>query len=105
MNQRIFKRVLVGFFLLALVFGASGRRAARACGPSFTLPVFVATAHPDPDWDRFASGSLGLVQPTWTRSQLFVAYRYLSGRPLSPTEQKGVVHRWTGGVWSAPNRS
>src|SRR5215813_6393159 len=65
-----------------------------ACGP-FTLDaVFVHTVHPGYPMERFAAGRLGVMQPSYARSYLFVAYRYLNGGGFTPDEQKAVTQLW-----------
>ena len=65
-----------------------------ACGPFFTDALFVFTKHADFPLEQFASGKLGIVQPTWARSYLVVAYRTLSANPLSEREAKGMTSLW-----------
>jgi len=78
--------------VLAIVLLAAS--TAFACGPFTLEAVFVHTVHPGYPMDRFAAGRLGVVQPTYARSYLFVAYRYLNGLNLTPDEQKGVTQLW-----------
>jgi hypothetical protein len=56
--------------------------------------VFVHLAHPTYPLERFAAGRLGVVQPTYARSYLFVAYRYLNGSGFTPDEQKALTELW-----------
>ncbi len=90
--------------LVAAIAASSGDQAVRACGPFFPRAVFRYAAHPEFPLEAYAAGRLGIVSPTWARSQLVVAYRYLSGSPLDPGEQAGAVELWNlrfGGDWSA----
>ncbi len=67
---------------------------ARACyGPDYQVEFHWAH-HPDFPLDRFAAGRLGLLERTYARSYLVVAYRYLTDRPLSAEEQQGAVDLW-----------
>jgi len=50
--------------------------------------------HPDVPIEKFVQGHLGIVQPTFARSYLVVAYRYASGVPLTPDEQQGAIAVW-----------
>jgi hypothetical protein len=50
--------------------------------------------HPDVPFENFVRGELGIVQPTFARSYLVVAYRYVSGVPLTDDEQQGAVALW-----------
>jgi hypothetical protein len=51
---------------------------ARACGPDFGADVFIRPLRPD-DAARYLSGKLGVLQPSYPRSDLIYAYRYLVG--------------------------
>jgi hypothetical protein len=65
-----------------------------ACGPFFPEAYFIFTKHPDLPLDNFAAGELGILQPTYARSYLVVAYRYLNGANLSKVEQAEVISLW-----------
>ena len=65
-----------------------------ACGPFFTDALFVFTKHPDFPLEQFTGGKLGIVQPSWARSYLVVAYRVLSGSALSEREAKDMNNLW-----------
>ena len=65
-----------------------------ACGPSALDAVFAFHVHPEFPLEQFAKGEIGVLQPTYARSYLFVAYRYLNGTPLSKEEQQAVVELW-----------
>ena len=62
--------------------------AAQACGPDFSPDIFVRPNRPDLP-KQYVQGSLGLLQPSFPRADLLVAYRYLSGGTLDEAEQKG----------------
>jgi hypothetical protein len=64
-----------------------------ACGPSFIEPIFVFTSRPE-NAKAFAQGNIGIIQPEYYRSVLFVAYRELNGLPFSDEEQKLLVKDW-----------
>src|SRR5690349_24507357 len=65
-----------------------------ACGPEFSPPVLTQESRPDGPPDAYAAGRLGVVLPTYVHSHLVIAYRYLSGKPLSPAEQRQFVALW-----------
>ncbi|HJZ79687.1 MAG TPA: hypothetical protein VKD91_05060, partial [Pyrinomonadaceae bacterium] len=65
-----------------------------ACGPFFSDAIFVFTKHPDFPLEKFAGGKFGIISDTWARSYLVVAYRSLSGSPLSDTEAKAMKSLW-----------
>ena len=68
--------------------------SAFACGPFELEAVFVHTVHPNFPLERFAAGGIGMVQPSYARSYLYVAYRYLEGAPFTPDEQKALTDLW-----------
>jgi len=49
---------------------------------------------PDFPLTQYASGRLGIVQPSYDRSLLIVAYRYLTGAPLTQNETAAFVRLW-----------
>lgn len=65
-----------------------------ACGPFYDEAVFSATIHPDLPFRLYADGNLALVEPTFARSYLVVAYRYLNGKPLSSSEREQILNFW-----------
>ena len=78
--------------LLAVVLLATS--PAFACGPFLIEAVFVHRVHPTFPLERFAAGRLGVVQPSYARSYLYVAYRYLQDAPFTPDEQKALSELW-----------
>jgi len=79
---------------LSLVIILLNGTAAFACGPFTLEAIFVHTAHPAYPLAQFAGGRIGVVQPSYARSYLYTAYRYLSGFDFSPTEQQALVELW-----------
>lgn len=67
---------------------------ALACGPFTLSAVFTFTVHPEYPLEHFARGDIGVVQPSYARSYLVVAYRHLAGISLNEEEQKAVVELW-----------
>ena len=65
-----------------------------ACGPSMIEAVFVHLSHPTFPLERYAAARLGVVQPSYARSYLYVAYRYLNGSGFTPDEQKALTELW-----------
>ena len=84
-----FPRTIVALVLLFVL-----QPPASACGPFSMEAIFVFTAHPAYPLDKFASGEIGVVQPSYARSYLYVSYRYLMNAPLSPAEQKALTELW-----------
>ena len=65
--------------------------AARPCGPDFPEAIFVLTTGPDGNYADYVSGHLGIPQSDYRTRHLVVAYNYLTGRPLSATEQQQAI--------------
>lgn len=89
---------------LAFVLLLTATPPARACGPFAIDAIFVHTVHPGYPMDLFAAGRIGVVQPSYARSYLYVAYRYLSGSTFSAEEQKALTSLWKDRLefgWSA----
>src|SRR5258705_4629514 len=84
-------RSLVAVILLTVLFNAT---TSFACGPFSLDAIFVYTVHPAYPLERFAGGEVGVVQPTYARSYLYVAYRHLEGSGLSKHEQEIVTELW-----------
>jgi hypothetical protein len=57
-------------------------------------PFADYSQHPDISFEKFVQGQLGIVQPTFARSYLVVAYRYASSVPLSKDEQQAAIALW-----------
>jgi hypothetical protein len=91
MARKIGRGLLVAAIILALVFPEP---AALACGPFFEAPVFVQRLHPDQPLKLYARGELGILQPSYARMYLAVAYRNLSGVPFPAEEQKQLLALW-----------
>ena len=72
----------------------SGIQPTLACGPFYDEALFSATLHPDLPFRLYAEGNLALVEPTFARSYLVVAYRYLNDKPLSAAEREQILNFW-----------
>jgi hypothetical protein len=66
----------------------------EACGPSSQEAIFAFSVHPDFPMEKYAAGQLGIIQPTYARSYLYVAYRYFAGINFDQTEQKAIASIW-----------
>src|SRR2546428_13213974 len=84
------------FAFLALIGSLSFLlpHSSQACGPFFTDAIFVYSKHPDFPLEQFATGKLGVVEPSWARSYLVAAYRNLSGAALSRSEVTAIKGLW-----------
>jgi hypothetical protein len=91
MARQILSLALVFLLVFPLVVGVP---TARACGPFFTETAFILRLHPDFPLASFATGQLGILQSTYARSYLVVAYRRLNGWALTPFEQASAVALW-----------
>ncbi len=80
--------------LLSLSFITMPIPPAKACAPELAFAILINGNHPDLPLKLFAGGNLGVVQPGWAKSYLVVAYRQLSGKPLSKPEQDSIVKLW-----------
>src|SRR4026207_260919 len=65
-----------------------------ACGPFSLNAVFSFSVHPEYPLEKFAAGDIGIVQPSYARSHLYVAYRYFKGERFNQTEQQALVDLW-----------
>jgi hypothetical protein len=75
---------------------------AFACAPEFPVAVFSYHRHPDFPRNKFLNGELGVLEPTYARSYLVVAYRYLNGAGFTQAEKDQVRLYWTdraSGAW------
>ena len=80
------RRVVLAFALVLVA--ATGWRLAQACAPDFFRAVFSYARHPDLPRTEFIDGRLGVLQPTFARSYLVIAYRYLNGIGMNPRERE-----------------
>src|SRR5678815_2407134 len=83
-------RLIGTLLLVALICNTT----ALACGPFALEAIFVHTVHPGYPLENFARGNIGVVQPTYARSYLYVAYRYLNGTSFTESEQKTLTEFW-----------
>ncbi|MEI6268330.1 MAG: hypothetical protein WCP01_05570 [Methylococcaceae bacterium] len=67
--------------------------SSLACGPFFLTPIFVFDSRLE-NTEDFARGNIGIIQPTYYRSVLLVAYRTLNKLPFSAYEQKELLRDW-----------
>ena len=69
-------------------------RLAYDCGFFDDIAFFTYSIHPDLPLDRYARGQLGVLEPGYARSYLYVAYRYLAGSGLTAGEQSAALALW-----------
>lgn len=86
-------RSLKRFFIAVLLVSAFLSNALP-CGPGYVTPLFDTHSAPDDPFTDYAAGRLGILKPTFRRSVLFAAYRYIAGSGLSASEQRSIVDVW-----------
>ena len=65
-----------------------------ACGPFSLESIFSFSVHPEYPLEKYAAGNVGIVQPSYARSYLYVAYRYFNGDRFDQNEQQALVDLW-----------
>ena len=85
MTYRIARISLVVILIGALVIPPP---PVFACGPDFTGPNFVNLTGPEFPYADFSRGKLEILQHTYWREPLYIAYRNLSGKPFTAAELK-----------------
>ncbi|HSR52367.1 MAG TPA: hypothetical protein VLV83_16190 [Acidobacteriota bacterium] len=77
---------LIRFRPLLLVLLCAASVAVWACSPEFPDLLFIVNDRPDYPVEQFARGKLGILQARYPPRSLYVAYRYLTRQPFSPSE-------------------
>jgi hypothetical protein len=90
--KRSLRLIFVSLLLLAVLVSGP---TTQGCGPFALEAIFVFSVHPEYPLSNFARGDLGIVEPTYARSYLVVAYRYFDGIAFSAEEQKELTSLWT----------
>ncbi|HYU99141.1 MAG TPA: hypothetical protein VE977_09965 [Pyrinomonadaceae bacterium] len=90
-NRKARRSAFAIALLAAILFQAP---LTLACGPFSLNAVFSFSVHPEYPLERFAAGEIGIVQPSYARSYLYVAYRYFKGERFDGTEQQALVALW-----------
>ncbi len=88
MRRKVLRIVLVAGICVSMLCPPE---SVLACGPFFPEVIFTYSDFPGMPMKRFVGGQLGILQPTFSRKYLFVAYRYLGGEPLRDAEQKALL--------------
>ncbi len=88
------RRMFIGASIFGALFAASSFGAASACGPFSKLALFAHDRHPDFPLKLYAAGNLGIIRPSYARSYMALAYRYLSGQKTSTEQQKAINSLW-----------
>jgi tetratricopeptide (TPR) repeat protein len=85
------KNIAVAALLAAVIYFVA---PTPGCGPFLPDAIFTYAVHPDFPLVKFARGDLGILQPSYARSYLVIAYRYLAGVPFSAKEQQAALAVW-----------
>jgi len=88
------RKILCVILSLILLSALTPVPPAQACGPFFTVTVFIQRIHPDLPLEKYAAGELGIVPPSYPSSYLVAAYRYFVGKGFDPAEQQQLVTLW-----------
>ena len=91
MNRNSYRSL---FAIALLVTLLSQAPLSLGCGPFSLDAVFSFTVHPEYPLEKFAAGNVGIVQPSYARSYLYVAYQYFNGNGFGQTEQPALVELW-----------
>jgi hypothetical protein len=91
MSRKASVRLACAFASLFLLLFAA--RLVKSCA-DVGNPFDDFSAHPDVPLEKFAAGRLGLVKPSFARSYLVVAYRYVATTPLTRDEQFAASALW-----------
>ena len=87
--MKAISRLIVTSFLIAAFLSN-----ALPCGPGYVTPLFDVTSAPENPYSDYAAGRLGIVKPTFRRSVLYAAYRYIAGSGMSRMEQDSMIEVW-----------
>ncbi|MFM9903810.1 MAG: hypothetical protein ACKVQJ_04480 [Pyrinomonadaceae bacterium] len=81
-------------FIVTIVLIAVFLSSALPCGPGYITPLFDTSSAPENPYTEYAAGRLGIIKPTFHRSVLYAAYRYVAGGGLNAAEQRAMVEVW-----------
>jgi hypothetical protein len=88
--------------VLSGVVAAGVVSPARACGPYLPEALFTYELHPDLPLADFAAGTLGIIQPTYARSYLYVAYHQMHGGNFDADARRALAALWDERLGRAP---
>ena len=91
MNRNVRRSVAAIALLVAILFQVPG---SLACGPFAIEAIFSFSVHPEYPLEKYAGGDIGIVQSSYARSYLYVAYRYLQGNRFDQAQQQALVELW-----------
>src|SRR5215831_5801030 len=93
MPQKALVRLVLTFSFLLTFFGIAP--VVQSCSDPGDPFLDNPNSHPDLPLQKFAAGRLGIVEPTFARSYLVVAYRYFAAVPLTKDEQFAASALWS----------
>lgn len=92
MGEAMKKMRRFAVLLVVLVVGwACDRKPADACGPFMETAVFSGEMNPDAPLERYIGGRLGIFQPGYAYSYLFVAYRNMMGPGFADEDGRAIL--------------
>lgn len=90
--------------VLADLLSTSLANPIFACAPEFSTTTIFNTSRPDLPLSLYAGGNLGILQPTYAKSYLTVAYLYLNGVSLDDASKKSLVLLWQTRLANLPSQ-
>jgi hypothetical protein len=99
MALRLIRRIVMGAVLIVVLVTPS---AVYTCGPYLESAAFVLAEGPQVSQADFVGGKMGILLPTFSRSYLIVAYRYLNGLKLDDEQRQDAVDVWNRRVGPNP---
>ena len=85
-----FRRVRLGLLFITFSIVLLVPHFLYPCGPVFFAPEFISSRQPE-DVDAYVAGKLGVPLRTYKPLYAYIAYRYLSGQPLTVQERSLVT--------------
>lgn len=87
------RNLLMCTLVLAFVLSTT-LQPSYACGPFSRYAIFSYSKHPDLPLDKYTRGEIGILQTSYARSYLYVAYRLISGGSFTKQEQDALSGLW-----------
>lgn len=87
---------------LILVAALANPPQISSCGPFLPEAVFTQWSRPEQAAGGFARGRLGILQPSYARFYLVIAFRYLSGAGLNDAERSALFPAEPSDEFGAP---
>ena len=84
----------LAFILVFALLSSFAVRPTYACGPFSRYAIFNYTKHPDLPFEEFSRGKLGVVQASYARAYLYVAYRLMNGGGFAQGEHAALSSLW-----------